>query len=408
MLPDKERFPYTIRLTSEILESNGSSSMATVCGGTLALMDAGVPITQPVAGVAMGLVKEGSRVAILSDILGSEDHCGDMDFKVAGTGRGITALQMDIKCEGLSRDIFARALEQAREGRKHVLQEMLKALRRPRQEVSPNAPRLITLKIPVDKIGLVIGPSGKMIRGLQEEFTVKINIENDGTVTVAGASLEKVDACVKRIKDMTAEVEVGAVYKGRVSAIKEFGAFVEILPGQEGLVHVSELSHEFIRSVTDVVRIGDELEVKVIAIDDFGKVKLSRRALLAATTNGEGAGGGRRPERGEGRLPRDDRGQDEPRGPRHEHAPGGERGFQDELAAPEGEPSGVETAAADVPQFEGERGFGHGRERGRGRGHGRREGGFGHGHRDRGEGGFGPGRGGGGGRGRHGHRRGPR
>jgi polyribonucleotide nucleotidyltransferase len=283
VLPSKEKCPYTIRVTSEILESNGSSSMATVCGATLAMMDAGVQISQPVAGVAMGLVKEGDRIAILSDILGSEDHCGDMDFKVAGTGKGITALQMDIKCEGLSYEIFERALEQAKAGRRHVLQEMLKVMRTPRDQISPNAPRLIALKIPVDKIGLVIGPSGKMIRGLQEEFAVKINIEDDGTVTVAGLDAGKAEACAKKIKDMTAEVEVGAVYTGRVTAVKEFGAFLEILPGQEGLVHVSELSDGFVRTVTDIVRIGDELEVKVIGIDDFGKIKLSRKALLIQT-----------------------------------------------------------------------------------------------------------------------------
>jgi polyribonucleotide nucleotidyltransferase len=294
VLPAEEVFPYTVRITSEILESNGSSSMATVCGGTLAMMDAGVPLQQPVAGIAMGLVIEGNRYAILSDILGSEDHCGDMDFKVAGTGKGITALQMDIKCEGLTREILEEALEQARHGRMHVLREMLKTMRKPRETISPNAPRLISLKIPVDKIGLVIGPSGKMIRGLQEEFSTKIHIEDDGTVTVAGQNMEKVDGCVDRIRAMTAEVEVGAIYKGRISAIKEFGAFVEILPGQEGLCHVSELSDQFIRAVTDVVRVGDEIEVKVIAIDDFGKIKLSRKALLPGGAQG-GPGGGRPP-----------------------------------------------------------------------------------------------------------------
>ncbi len=336
VLPKKDAFPYTIRITSEILESNGSSSMATVCGATLALMDAGVQLSQPVAGVAMGLVMEGKRYAILSDILGSEDHCGDMDFKVAGTGKGVTALQMDIKCEGLTRAILEEALEQAREGRLHVLREMLNVMRRPRAEISPNAPRLISLKIPIDKIGLVIGPSGKMIRGLQEEFTVRINIEDDGTVTVAGTNSEKVDACVQRIRDMTAEVEVGKVYKGRVSSIKEFGAFVEILPGQEGLVHVSELSNTFLRAVTDAVRLGDEIEVKVIAIDDFGKIKLSRRALLGEPPEGEGGPPrGERPERGERgergeRWERRDRGERGDRGDRGDRGGRGERGDRGE------------------------------------------------------------------------------
>ncbi|MCA8949629.1 MAG: polyribonucleotide nucleotidyltransferase, partial [Planctomycetes bacterium] len=284
-LPSKEELPYTIRVTSDILESNGSSSMATACGGTLAMMDAGVPIKQPVAGIAMGLVMEGKKYAILSDILGSEDACGDMDFKVVGTGRGITALQMDIKCEGLTREILAEALEQARQGRLHILREMLKSLDRPREQLSPNAPRLVSVQVPPDKIGTVIGPGGKNIRMLQEQYECKISIEDSGLCTITGVVGEKVDACMQYISAMTAEVELGAVYEGRVSAIKEFGAFVEILPGQEGLVHVSELSNDFIRAVTDVVRIGDTIKVKVIAIDDFGKIKLSRKALL------EGAAG---------------------------------------------------------------------------------------------------------------------
>jgi polyribonucleotide nucleotidyltransferase len=280
VLPSREEFPYTIRVTSEILESNGSSSMATACSATLAMMDAGVPIKQPVAGVAMGLVMEGKKYAILSDILGSEDACGDMDFKVVGTGRGITALQMDIKCDGLTREILSQALEQARVGRLHVLREMLKTLREPRTQLSPNAPRLESLTVPQEKIGMIIGPAGKNIRGMQEQFEVRISIEDGGLCTVTGVNAEKVMACVEHIKAMTAEVGVGQIYEGRVSAIKEFGAFVEILPGQEGLVHVSELSDTFIKSVTDVVRIGDTLKVKVIGIDDFGKIKLSRKALL--------------------------------------------------------------------------------------------------------------------------------
>jgi polyribonucleotide nucleotidyltransferase len=307
MLPDAANFPYTIRLTSEILESNGSSSMATVCAGTMALMDAGIPIKQPVAGIAMGLVKDGRKLAILSDILGSEDHCGDMDFKVAGTQHGITALQMDIKCDGLTRTIMTKALEQARVGRIHILKEMLIALRRPRTQLSPYAPRLESLKINSEKIGTLIGPGGKNIRGMQDMYECKISVEDDGTVIVSGNDADKVDAAVKRIRDMTAEVEVGTVYLGRVVSVKEFGAFVEILPGQEGLCHVSELSNEFVRSVTDVVRIGDEISVRVIAVDEFGKIKLSRKAALG---DGGGGGPGRRPA--DGGPQQSDQGGDEP------------------------------------------------------------------------------------------------
>src|SRR5690606_21161291 len=298
VLPSRQEFGYTLRVTADVLESNGSSSMASVCGATLSLMDAGVPIKQPVAGIAMGLVVEGKRLAILSDILGSEDHCGDMDFKVAGSGHGITALQMDIKCEGLARETLQQALEQARQGRLHILRAMLGVIRAPREAVSRHAPRLITFPIPIEKIGSVIGPGGRTIRGLQEEFDCRIAILDDGTVEIAGADADKVEACVTRVKEMTAEVELGQVYKGRVTGLKEFGAFVEILPGQEGLVHVSELSNEFIRAVTDVVQIGDEIEVKVIDIDDFGTVRLSRKALLPRTES-EGGGGdaGARPPR---------------------------------------------------------------------------------------------------------------
>ncbi len=318
VLPSSEEFPYTIRVTSEILESNGSSSMATACSATLAMMDAGVPIRQPVAGIAMGLVMEGKDYAILSDILGSEDACGDMDFKVVGTGKGITALQMDIKCEGLTREILQEALEQAREGRLHILRKMLEALRAPREKLSPNAPRLVSVKIPQEKIGLVIGPAGKNIRAMQEQYECKISIEDGGLCTVTGLNAAKVDEAVNYLKAMTAEVEIGQIYEGRVTAIKEFGAFVEILPGQEGLVHVSELSNEFIRSVTDVVRIGDTIKTKVIGIDDFGKVKLSRKVLLEGDAEGEGDGAERprredRGPRGRGRD-RDDRDDRGPRG----------------------------------------------------------------------------------------------
>ncbi|MCB9890531.1 MAG: polyribonucleotide nucleotidyltransferase [Planctomycetes bacterium] len=319
VLPTAEEFPYTIRLVSEILESNGSSSMATVCGGTLALMDAGVPIRQPVAGIAMGLVKEGRKTAILSDIQGSEDHCGDMDFKVTGTQNGITALQMDIKCKGLTRKLMEQALEQAREGRVHILKEMLSSLRRPRESLSAYAPRLVRLKIDPEKIGMIIGPGGKHIRGLQDQTKTRISVDDDGTVIVAGLDAKGVDHAVRTIEAMTADVEVGRTYKGKVVSIKEFGAFVEILPGQEGLCHVSELSDEFIRSVTEVVQVGDEIDVKVLDVDPLGKIKLSRKALL------EGAGDSRAPRRERGprddeeRRPRRDRdGRDEERRPRRE------------------------------------------------------------------------------------------
>ncbi len=281
LLPSREEFPYTMRVTSEILESNGSSSMASVCGGTLALMDAGVPLRQPVAGIAMGLVMEGKKYEILSDILGSEDHCGDMDFKVAGTGKGLTALQMDIKCDGLTQNLLTEALEQARQGRLHILKKMLSALARPRSDISPNAPRILTVQVPVEKIGFIIGPSGKNIRALQADYGVKISIDDTGLVNIGGFDAKTAEACAAYIGDMTREVEPGELYTGRVTSIKDFGCFVEILPGQEGLCHVSELSNEFIHAVTDVVRIGDSLEVKVLDIDDFGKIKLSHKATLS-------------------------------------------------------------------------------------------------------------------------------
>ena len=332
VLPAKEAFPYTIRITSEILESNGSSSMATACAGTLAMMDAGVPITQPVAGIAMGLVMEGRKYAILSDILGSEDGCGDMDFKVVGTGRGITALQMDIKCDGLTREILAEALDQAREGRLHILRKMLEVIRAPREQLSPNAPRLESVQVPSEKIGLIIGPGGKNIRSLQEQFDCKISIEDGGLCTITGIDATKVQACLEHIRAMTAEIELGAVYEGRVTAIKEFGAFVEILPNQEGLVHVSELSDGFIRAVTDVVRIGDTLKVKVIAIDDFGKVKLSRKALLLAERGEAPAGAPGAAAGAEAAEPfeRRDRGERRERGERWERGERGERGDRGE------------------------------------------------------------------------------
>jgi polyribonucleotide nucleotidyltransferase len=291
VMPPEEKFPYTTRVISDILESNGSSSMATVCGGTLALMDAGVKIRQPVAGIAMGLVKEGEKYAILSDIHGSEDHNGDMDFKVAGTQRGITALQMDMKVTGISEGIMRQALEQAREGRIQILREMLKAIERPRDEVSPFAPKIIIMRIDPEKIGIVIGPGGKMIKKIQEETSSQIEIEDDGTVKIWGNSLSSARGAQERIEALTEEVKSGRIYQGRVVSIKDFGCFVEVLPGQEGLVHVSELGHGYIQKVTDVVKIGDTIPVKCLGIDKQGRIKLSKKA---AETDGNGGNAGDR------------------------------------------------------------------------------------------------------------------
>jgi polyribonucleotide nucleotidyltransferase len=283
VVPPPEKFPYTIRLVSDIMESNGSSSMATVCGGTLSLMDAGVKIRQPVAGIAMGLIKEGDEVRILSDILGSEDHHGDMDFKVAGTQRGITALQMDIKIAGISDAILRQALEQAREGRIHVLREMLKALDRPREDISQYAPKVIRMTIDPEKIGIVIGPGGKMIKKIQEETHSTIEIEDDGTVIIWGSSLVSARGAQERIEALTEEVKPGRTYKGRVVSIKDFGCFVEVLPGQEGLVHVSELGQGFVQKVSDVVSIGDVITVKCLGVDNQGRIKLSKKAAEKET-----------------------------------------------------------------------------------------------------------------------------
>ncbi len=283
VMPTEEKFPYTCRVISDILESNGSSSMATVCGGTIALMDAGVKIRQPVAGIAMGMVREGDRVAVLSDILGSEDHNGDMDFKVAGTQRGITALQMDIKTTGVSEAVLRQALEQAREGRVHILREMMKALDRPRDEISPYAPKIIQIRIDPEKIGIVIGPGGKMIKKIQEETSSQIEIEDDGTVKIWGTSLAGATDAQARIEALTEEVKPGRTYQGRVVSIKDFGCFVEVLPGQEGLVHVSELGSGYVQKVHDVVKIGDVISVKCLGIDNQGRIKLSKKAAEAET-----------------------------------------------------------------------------------------------------------------------------
>ena len=280
VLPPSGEFPYTIRLVSEILESNGSSSMASVCGGALALMDAGVPISAPVAGIAMGLIKEGEAVRILSDILGDEDHLGDMDFKVAGTAEGITALQMDIKIAGVTREIMKDALYQARDGRMHILGKMSESLGTPREEVAEYAPRILTLKIKSDKIRDLIGPGGKMIRSIVEETGVKIDVEDDGTVSVASADGDSMDRAISKINAVTADAEIGKIYTGTVKKVVDFGAFVEILPGKEGLVHISQLAPERVRQVTDILDEGDEVKVKVLEIDKQGKIRLSRREAL--------------------------------------------------------------------------------------------------------------------------------
>jgi len=284
VIPSKDQFPYTLRIVSDILESNGSSSMATVCGGTLAMMDAGVLIKEPVAGIAMGLIKEQDRVMILSDILGLEDHLGDMDFKVCGTKRGVTALQMDIKIGGITPTLMHQALEQAKAGRLHILSCMQKALEAPRVNMSAFAPRIYTMKVKQDKIREVIGPGGKMIRGIQADCGVKINIEDSGIVTIASvdnASLEKAKEMINRIVE---EVEIGKTYLGTVRKIMDFGAFVEVLPGTDGLVHISQLAHHRVKSVADEVSEGDQILVKVLEIDRQGKIRLSRKETMPAPT----------------------------------------------------------------------------------------------------------------------------
>ena len=280
MMPDEKDFPYTVRLVSDILESNGSSSMATVCAGTLALLDGGVPLKKPVAGIAMGLVKEGDRTAILSDILGNEDHLGDMDFKVSGTTDGITAFQMDIKIRGISLDIMRKALEQAKAGRMHILGKMTEAISTPRGDLSSFAPRLTTLKIPIDMIGALIGPGGKNIRQIVKDSGAEVNIEDDGTVIVAATSKESADKAIRAIGRIAEVPEVGKIYRAKVTKVMDFGAFVEFLPGKEGLVHVSQLDTKRVNKPSDVVKVGDEFDVKITDKDDQGRWKLSRKALM--------------------------------------------------------------------------------------------------------------------------------
>jgi polyribonucleotide nucleotidyltransferase len=279
IMPSEEEFPYTIRIVSEITESNGSSSMASVCGGVLSLMDAGVPIKKPVAGVAMGLVMEGNRYAILSDIAGAEDHYGDMDFKVTGTADGITALQMDIKIGGINAMILSEALEQAKKGRLHILDKMQQAIDKPREEISPYAPRIITIKINPDKIRDVIGPGGKMIRSITEETGAKIDVADDGTINIATADGDAAQAALARIRALTAEAEIGETYLGTVSRIVDFGAFVEIIPGLDGLLHISEISDRRIRDVRDELKEGQQIMVKCIG-KEGNKIKLSRKSVL--------------------------------------------------------------------------------------------------------------------------------
>lgn len=284
ILPDFEKFPYTIRIVSEVLESNGSSSMGTVCASTLALLDAGVPVKGNVAGIAMGLIKEGDRYAVLSDILGDEDHLGDMDFKVAGTKDGITSLQMDIKIDSISFQVMEQALSQAKNGRVHILNEMEKVISKPRGELSEFAPRIETIKIKPEKVREVIGSGGKVIKGIIEETGVKIDIEDDGTIHIASADPKASARAIEIINGICAEAEVGKTYSGKVAKITDFGAFVEILPNTSGLLHISEVAHDRIRAVTDVLKEGDVIDVKVLDVDRAGRIKLSRKALLDRPT----------------------------------------------------------------------------------------------------------------------------
>jgi polyribonucleotide nucleotidyltransferase len=325
LLPEKEKFPYTIRVVSEITESNGSSSMATVCGTSLSMMDAGVPLKRPCAGIAMGLIKEDRGFAVLSDILGDEDHLGDMDFKVAGTEQGITSLQMDIKITSITFEIMKIALDQARDGRLHILGEMAKGLSGNRSDVAATAPRITVINVPKDKIRDVIGSGGKVIREITEQTGTKIDIEDDGTIKVAATSTEAAQRAIDWIRGIVAEPEVGVIYNGKVVKTAEFGAFVNFLGAKDGLVHISELSQERVNKTTDIVKEGDQVKVKVIGFDDRGKVKLSMRVVDQATgadiTDQVGAKrpreDGDRPDRGERR----DRG-DRDRGPRRDR--GGE------------------------------------------------------------------------------------
>jgi polyribonucleotide nucleotidyltransferase len=330
ILPTTTQFPYTIRLISDILESNGSSSMASVCGATLSLMDAGVPITDPVGGISIGLVESldpgDDRFVLLTDIIGDEDHYGDMDFKVAGTQHGITGIQLDVKNLGLSERIIRETLVQAREARVEILRTMLRAIKRPRDTISTNAPRLLQVQINPEKIGLLIGPGGKNIRRLQEECNSKVDVDDTGVVTISSSDAVGAEACRDRIQALCDGPQVGKIYQGKVISIKDFGAFVELTPGQDGLVHISEMSDGYVGSVSEIAQVGDPMLVKVIAIDDQDRVKLSRRAALAergiedpAANNPRPAGA---PDRGPGGPPRPPRREGD-RGPDRREGGGG-------------------------------------------------------------------------------------
>jgi polyribonucleotide nucleotidyltransferase len=293
VLPDADKFPYTIRVLSDIMESNGSSSMASVCSATLSLMDAGVPIKQPVAGISIGIVLEdGDNYTLLTDIMGDEDHFGDMDFKVAGTQKGVTGIQLDMKIVGISEKIIRETLAQAKDARIELLKTMLSAIPRPRAEMSPTAPRLTQTKIDPEKIGLLIGPGGKTIRAIQEETGTSIDIQDDGTVVVAAADQTAADSAMASIEALTEEIKVGRIYNGTVSSVKDFGAFIEIAPGKDGLCHISELSDGFVKSVSDICKVGDAMQVKVIAVDEQNRVKLSRKAVLEESGESDSEGEG--------------------------------------------------------------------------------------------------------------------
>jgi polyribonucleotide nucleotidyltransferase len=383
VLPTIEQFPYTVRIISDILESNGSSSMASSCGGCLALMDAGVPISKPVAGISVGLVQEGDKRALLTDILGEEDHFGDMDFKVCGTRDGITAIQLDIKTEGITYDIIRETLHRARDARHVILDKMAQVIPAPRPEISQYAPRLLTIKIDPEKIGKIIGPGGKNIKRIQEETGAQVDIEDDGTVYISSVDGGAAEKCRDIIEAMTAEVKVGRIYNGRVVSIKDFGAFVEIAPETDGLVHVSELSDKYVDRVTDVINIGDEVKVKVILIDDTGRIKLSRKAAMKEL--GESDPDRERPSRG---APREDQfdDDDEEGGP---------------IVDDEGPDEIGERPSGEMPRHAGggDRGGRGGGDRGRGGGGGGGQRGGGHGGGGGGRGGRGGGGGGRGGRG---------
>ncbi len=333
LLPAKDEFPYTIRVVSEITESNGSSSMASVCGGCLSLMDAGVPMKAHVAGIAMGLIKEGNRFAVLTDILGDEDHLGDMDFKVAGTTAGITALQMDIKIQGITQEIMQVALAQAKEARMHILGKMQDAMGEAKAEISSYAPKLYTMKINPEKIRDVIGKGGATIRMLTEETGTTIDIGEDGTITIASTDAAKADDARRRIEQITAEAEIGKVYEGPITKLLEFGALVNILPGKDGLLHISQIAHERVEKVSDYLQEGQVVKVKVLETDDKGRIKLSMKALLDRPAREEGGERYPREDRGD-RPPREDRGGRGPRGDRGDRPPRAER---EERAAPTGD-----------------------------------------------------------------------